>query len=143
MNLRRLAALVALSLAQGVGSAARAEAPPSPAAEGELNVWPFMVKHRPNGAENTRGWNVAGPLLFSQPAADPAGNTGQGAANLTWTLAQRDTVPPTVVEVVVQDGQLQPLRVDKIEIRLSEPMSVAAIWSRSLWICSVRSRLTL
>ncbi|MCY2986427.1 MAG: FG-GAP-like repeat-containing protein [Planctomycetota bacterium] len=58
---------------------------------------------------------------------DPAGNTGQGAANLTWTLAQRDTVPPTVVEVVVQDGQTQPLRVDKIEIRLSEPMSVAAM----------------
>jgi hypothetical protein len=78
MNLRRLAALVALSLAQGVGSAARAEDPPSPAAERELNVWPFMVKHRPNGAENTRGWNVAGPLLFSQPAADPAGNTATG-----------------------------------------------------------------
>ena len=73
----RLVILVVLSAAPGVGMAAPAE--PGPAVlERELNLWPVVVKQSGTAGGPLPTWSGGGPLFFSQPATDPAGQTVSG-----------------------------------------------------------------
>jgi hypothetical protein len=67
-----LRAIALLSLALEAAAVARAQP-----AEREANFWPVSVRHAAApGAPET--WGGAGPFLFRQPVAEPAGGTARG-----------------------------------------------------------------
>ena len=74
MNASRFAALLALSLAEGLG-AAMLLAAGARAQEREHNAWPGVVEHT-DATGRSEGWTAGGPLVFKQPTPDPEGGTG-------------------------------------------------------------------
>jgi len=76
MNAVRLTALLALSLAEGLGAGWLAGAEAAPRAR-ERNAWPVFVE-RKDAAGHLEWWNAAGPFLFKQPTLETEGDVIRG-----------------------------------------------------------------